>query len=88
MASHGKVIGKAPSSGLPSGQKWVEKPHFAVLCHRTYTIEDPFGYFPNSFWKKNSANYFACIGFSEVGFCGPLVQEMTSDHQSYVENED
>ena len=42
-------IGKAPSSGRPSGQKWVEKPHFAVLCHRTYTIEDPFGYFPNSF---------------------------------------
>jgi hypothetical protein len=27
----------------------VEKHHFAVLCHRTYTIERPVSYFPNSF---------------------------------------
>jgi len=43
-------IGKAPSSSRsPEWGKGVEEPYFAVLCHQTYTIENPFGYFPNSF---------------------------------------
>src|SRR5215217_1403749 len=35
----------------------VTKPHFAVLSHLTYSIENPLGYFPNSFsrhWRENS----------------------------------
>jgi hypothetical protein len=42
-------IGKAPSWGFREWAKGMEKPHFAVLCHRTYAIENPFSYFPNSF---------------------------------------
>jgi hypothetical protein len=42
-------IGKASSSTSPEWTKGVEKPYFAVLCHRTNLIENPFGYFPNSF---------------------------------------
>ncbi len=42
-------IGKASSSTSPEGGKGVEKPYFAPLCHRTNMIENPFGYFPNSF---------------------------------------
>ena len=37
--------------------KGVTKPHFAVLSHLTYSIENPLGYFPNSFsrhWRENS----------------------------------
>src|SRR5215218_839424 len=30
----------------------VEKHHFAVLCHRTYRIERPVSYFPNSFGRR------------------------------------
>src|ERR687893_1076716 len=48
-------IGIASSLGPHQWAKGIEKPHFALLCHRTYTIERPFSYFPNSFsetvWK-------------------------------------
>jgi hypothetical protein len=38
----------------------VEKHHFAVLCHRTYTIERPVSYFPNSFRSRilRSSGFF------------------------------
>jgi hypothetical protein len=31
-------IGKAPSWGFREWAKGMEKPHFAVLCHRRYAI--------------------------------------------------
>jgi hypothetical protein len=44
-------IRMAPSLGLHQWAKGAQKPYFAVLCHRTYTIENPFSYFPNSFGR-------------------------------------
>ena len=41
----------APSLGLRQWAKGAQKPYFAVLCYRTYTIESPFSYFPNSFYE-------------------------------------
>ena len=32
-------------------QKGVKKPHFAVVCHQTYTIENPFSPFSNGFLR-------------------------------------
>jgi hypothetical protein len=45
----------------------MKKSHFAVFSYLTYSIENPFSYFPNSFRRRVLGSSAVLAAFSTMG---------------------